>query len=87
MLIVLYELGQGIWPAAYLSIGACAGYAHVLGIGGSENVGAQMKKVLTFVELEERRRVWWAIVILDRFVVPDVMTPSFGTGHRQSSKN
>ncbi|KAF5867418.1 putative fungal specific transcription protein [Botrytis fragariae] len=39
ILIALYEMGHGIYPAAYLSIGACA-----------------------------RRRVWWAIVILDRFV-------------------
>ncbi|KAF7936172.1 uncharacterized protein EAE98_002391 [Botrytis deweyae] len=49
ILIALYEMGHGIYPAAYLSIGACA-------------------RVLTMLEVEERRRVWWAIVILDRFV-------------------
>lgn len=66
LLIALYELGHGIYPAAYLSIGACARYAYALGI----NVGRTVptKKVLTLVEVEERRRVWWAIVILDRFV-------------------
>ncbi|KAJ6013705.1 hypothetical protein N7540_008296 [Penicillium herquei] len=53
LLIALYELGHGIYPAAFLSIGACA---------------STQKKVLTLVEVEERRRVWWAIVVLDRFI-------------------
>ncbi|PVH76679.1 hypothetical protein DL98DRAFT_550977 [Cadophora sp. DSE1049] len=68
VLITLYELGQAIYPDAYLSIGTCARYAHALGIGVSEHGGTQMRNVLTLVELEESRRVWWAIVILDRFV-------------------
>lgn len=66
VLLAFYELGHGIYPAAFLSIGACARYAHALGINvcGALNV----RKVLTMVEVEERRRVWWAIVILDRLV-------------------
>lgn len=66
VLVALYELGHGIYPAAFLSIGACARYAHVLGISVSHTVPT--RRVLTLVEVEERRRVWWAIVILDRFV-------------------
>ncbi|KAF4225598.1 hypothetical protein CNMCM6457_008020 [Aspergillus fumigatiaffinis] len=66
VLVALYELGHGIYPAAYLSIGACARYAHALGINVSRTVPT--RRVLTLVEVEERRRVWWAIVILDRFV-------------------
>ncbi|KAJ5728920.1 uncharacterized protein N7483_003428 [Penicillium malachiteum] len=66
LLIALYELGNGIYPAAYLSIGACARYAYALGINVCETV--PKKKVLTLVEVEERRRVWWAIVVLDRFI-------------------
>lgn len=66
VLIALYELGHGIYPAAFLSIGACARYAHALGINVSRT--APNRRVLTLVEVEERRRVWWAIVILDRFV-------------------
>ncbi|KIM97046.1 hypothetical protein OIDMADRAFT_44475 [Oidiodendron maius Zn] len=66
VLLALYELGHAIYPAAYLSIGACARYAHALGI----NISGAMntRRVLTLVEVEERRRVWWAIIILDRFV-------------------
>lgn len=67
VLVALYELGHGIYPAAFLSIGACARYAHALGINVSRTVPT--RRVLTLVEVEERRRVWWAIVILDRFVV------------------
>ncbi|KAH2749611.1 hypothetical protein KXW10_005990 [Aspergillus fumigatus] len=66
VLVALYELGHGIYPAAYLSIGACARYAHALGINLSHTVPT--RRVLTFLEGEERRRIWWAIVILDRFV-------------------
>jgi hypothetical protein len=66
VLVALYELGHGIYPAAYLSIGACARYAHALGINVSHTVPT--RRVLTFVEGEERRRIWWAIVILDRYV-------------------
>ncbi|KAL6899970.1 hypothetical protein GGI43DRAFT_384145 [Trichoderma evansii] len=66
ILVALYELGHGIYPAAFLSIGQCARYAYALGINTSHTVLAT--RVLTLVEVEERRRVWWAIIILDRFV-------------------
>jgi len=70
VLISLYELGQGIYPDAYLSIAACARYAYVLGIGISEHDGTQTRKSLTQVEMDESRRAWWAIVILDRYFIP-----------------
>jgi hypothetical protein len=65
VLLALYELGHGIYPAAFLTIGACARYAHALGI--KTKTAASTRRVLTLVEVEERRRVWWALVILDRF--------------------
>ncbi|PMD49060.1 putative fungal-specific transcription factor [Hyaloscypha variabilis F] len=66
VLVGLYELGHAVYPAAFLTVGACARYAYALGINvcGSLNT----KRVLTLVEVEERRRVWWAIVIPDRFL-------------------
>ncbi len=66
VLLSLYELGHAIYPAAFLSIGSCARYAHALGIDGGNNLNTT--RVLTLVEVEERRRTWWAIVILDRYV-------------------
>ncbi|KAH8802607.1 putative fungal-specific transcription factor [Xylogone sp. PMI_703] len=66
LLLALYEVGHAIYPSAYLSIGTCTRYAYALGI----NKGARIKasKVLSLVELEENKRVWWGIVILDRFL-------------------
>lgn len=66
ILVALYELGHGIYPAAFLSVGQCARYAHALGINTRHTAPAT--KVLALVEVEKRRRVWWAIVILDRYV-------------------
>ena len=65
ILLALYEILHAIYPAAFLSIGTCARYAYSLGI----NVGSSLNvtRVLTLVEVEERKRVWWAIVILDRY--------------------
>ncbi|KAL2816188.1 fungal-specific transcription factor domain-containing protein [Aspergillus cavernicola] len=70
ILIALYELGHGIYPAAYLSIGNCTRYAYTLGINGTNpsQGNTHAPKVLSLVEVEERRRVWWAIIILDRFI-------------------
>jgi hypothetical protein len=72
VLISLYELGHAIYPSAYLSIGACARYAYALGI--NRNATSQFSMPFTWIEQEERRRAWWAIVILDRCENP--MSPS-----------
>jgi len=74
VLIALYELGHAIYPAAYLSVGACARYAHALDINCSGSL--QTTRVLTLVEVEERRKTWWAIVILDR-LVPNSLYPLY----------
>ena len=65
ILISLYELGHAIYPSAYLSIGACARYGVAFEANGrrtshSNTPGHQ-------IEMEERNRAWWAVVILDRF--------------------
>lgn len=66
VLLALYELGHAIYPAAFLTVGICTRYAHALGINCSGSL--QTRSVLTLVEVEERRKTWWAIVILDRLV-------------------
>jgi hypothetical protein len=65
ILISVYEVGNAIYPSAYLSIGTCARYGHALGINNTTVVET---KSLAWLEQEERRRTWWAIVILDRYV-------------------
>jgi len=64
ILLALYELGHGLYPASYLTIRSCARYAHALGINVSWLVPA--KPGITLMETEERLRVGWAILILDR---------------------
>ncbi|KAL4964255.1 uncharacterized protein BDV14DRAFT_78055 [Aspergillus stella-maris] len=68
--IALYELGHGLYPTAYMTIGACARYMYALGINGtsSRNVNMNPPRPMSLVDVEERRRTWWAVVILDRFV-------------------
>jgi hypothetical protein len=65
LLVCLYELGHGIYPAAYLSVGSCARYGTALGID-STNETPQSHSVPDSMDLEEMRRCWWAVIILDR---------------------
>jgi hypothetical protein len=67
ILIALYELGQAIYPAAYLTVGACARYGLALGVNkfalasAADDYGP-----LSWNDIEERRRVWWAVLLFDR---------------------
>jgi hypothetical protein len=67
LLIALYELGQAIYPAAYLTVGACARHGLALGVNNSVSVsGAGENGPLSWNDVEDRRRVWWAILLFDR---------------------
>ncbi|KAL7907871.1 N-terminal binuclear Zn cluster-containing/DNA binding domain-containing protein [Trichoderma velutinum] len=66
ILIALYELGHGIYPAAYLSVGSCARYATALGIDKSILSSSAIHD--QWIEEEESRRMWWAILVLDRYL-------------------
>ncbi|KFY03880.1 hypothetical protein O988_01141 [Pseudogymnoascus sp. VKM F-3808] len=68
ILVALYELGHSIYPAAWMTVGACARYGQVLGIHDSERAPQLLPLVSSWTELEERRRTWWGVVILDRVV-------------------
>ncbi|UKZ67948.1 uncharacterized protein TrAtP1_009106 [Trichoderma atroviride] len=69
LLIAVYEIGNAIYPAAYMTVGNCARYGVALGLDklmvsltGEGNLGKP------WMEIEEMRRVWWGILILDRFL-------------------
>lgn len=66
VLIALHEFGHAVYPAAYLSIGACARYGISSGMDGTGT--SQVKAPYDWIEAEERKRVWWAVLILDRYV-------------------
>ncbi|KAI7190102.1 hypothetical protein KC352_g21796 [Hortaea werneckii] len=65
LLIGLYEYGHGIYPAAYLSIGNAARLGHAMGLH-ARDVPQMLPRCTTWTEQEERRRVWWGVLILDR---------------------
>lgn len=66
ILIALYELGHAVYPAAFLSLGSCARYATALGIDKTVLLSTAGKT--HWIEEEERRRIWWAILVLDRYL-------------------
>jgi hypothetical protein len=64
VLIALYELSHALYPSAYLSIASCARYGVAFGMNGKGL--SQTKIPLHRDETEERKRSWWAVLILDR---------------------
>ena len=64
ILLALYELGHAIYPQAYLSIGTCARFA--IAFGFDEKGTRVNNAACDWIEHEERKRAWWAILILDR---------------------
>ncbi|KAL6809509.1 fungal-specific transcription factor domain-containing protein [Trichoderma camerunense] len=68
LLVVLYEIGNAIYPAAYLTIGHCARLGYAMGIHNRLNAPQMFSQPVSWAEAEERRRVWWAVIVLDRFV-------------------
>ncbi|RFU36208.1 hypothetical protein B7463_g86, partial [Scytalidium lignicola] len=69
VLLSLYEIGHGILPAAYFTVGNAARMAQVVGIQSKDQSREVLGFSSTFSEAEERRRTWWSILILDRFVL------------------
>ncbi|KAJ5923880.1 hypothetical protein N7466_008067 [Penicillium verhagenii] len=67
LLLCVYEVGHAIYPAAFLNISCCARQGVALGLhnkSAPQLAGAPR----SWVDWEERQRVWWMIVILDRYI-------------------
>jgi hypothetical protein len=75
VLVAFYELGHAIYPAASMSIATAAKLARVLCLHKSSKRATEI--VPDPINAEERRRVWWAVVNLDRCVqsVPSPRIP------------
>jgi Fungal specific transcription factor domain len=65
-LVTFYEMGHGLHRAAYISLAACARAARVIGLHRKRwrNLNADSDRLV----LEEEKRTWWAIVLMDRFI-------------------
>lgn len=65
ILISIYEHGQGMSQAAYLSIGTCASMGRALDV--HKNGDPELLEDLDIAAgREEATRVWWGVMILDR---------------------
>ena len=78
IILALYEIAHAIYPAAYLSIGSCARYGMALGVDGQNSVDMNGRH-LSLYDQEERRRAWWVIVIIDRYMNLSCPTRSLST--------
>ncbi|KAL4786811.1 hypothetical protein BJX76DRAFT_354812 [Aspergillus varians] len=67
--IAVFEIGDAIYPAAYLTVGACARYGIAMGLDkvNKDRMGGG-NSAASWMEIEERRRVWWGVLVLDRFL-------------------
>jgi hypothetical protein len=66
ILMATFELGHAIYPAAYLTVGYCVRYGSAIGL--HKAVEHYSEEGFSITESEERRRSWWAILVLDRLV-------------------
>ena len=69
VLISAYEIGHGIYLAAFLSTAHSARLGHAMGFHNRQDAPQVLKKPPTWTEQEETRRVWWAVMILDRYEI------------------
>lgn len=65
ILLALYEIGHGIYPAAYLSVGHAAQVSRLLGFGCEESIRL-FRRSSSWSECEEERRIRYSITVLDR---------------------
>ena len=67
VLLATYELGHGIYPCSFFTIGRAARLAMMIGPYDRKAIPQLFKIADTFTVQEEERRTWWAIFILDRY--------------------
>ncbi|KAF2495903.1 hypothetical protein BU16DRAFT_360464 [Lophium mytilinum] len=66
ILLTIYELGHAIYPAAYLSVGSCARFGIAIGINQCLQTTDLSISLEAALETEEKKRAWWALLMLDR---------------------
>ncbi|KAF2170319.1 hypothetical protein M409DRAFT_51378 [Zasmidium cellare ATCC 36951] len=67
ILIAVHELSQAIFPAAYLTVAMCSRLCYSMGWHDKRKATQLLPKPDTWIEVEERRRLWWAVLLLDRY--------------------
>ncbi|KAF4437173.1 hypothetical protein FACUT_5827 [Fusarium acutatum] len=95
--IAVFEMGDAIFPAAYLTVGALVRYGMAMGMDkiNQDALGKDFGAAAgaSWADIEEMRRVWWGALILDRIKVlgflapPYFPSPTNETFHEQSSSS
>ncbi|KAF4335867.1 Zn(II)Cys6 transcriptional activator [Fusarium beomiforme] len=71
--IAVFEIGDAIHPAAYLTVGALARYGMSIGLDkiNQKPLGEDCAAAVgaSWMDVEEMRRVWWGTLILDRGIL------------------
>ncbi|RDW59049.1 hypothetical protein BP5796_11973 [Coleophoma crateriformis] len=66
VLVAFYELGHALHTAAYISIAVCARSARALGL--HRKAWRHFDAASDHFLMEERKRIWWTIINMERFV-------------------
>lgn len=66
VLVTFYEMGHGFQTTAYGSIAACARSARALGL--HKKRWRKPPPLSQKTRLEEEKRAWWTVIIMDRFI-------------------
>ena len=73
LLLCLFEVGHAIEPAAFMSLGTTARAAAAIGLNQKlDNAGSPSDEACSMREVG--LRVWWGIVMVDRFESPHVVS-------------
>jgi hypothetical protein len=65
LMIAVYEHSQAMHRDAWLTVGTCARMGHLLGLHMLIKLTSPLKG-LQRADFEEKRRLWWIIVVLER---------------------
>jgi hypothetical protein len=65
LLLAIFEMGHGLYPAASISVGSCARTARALGLNKKRFCPSLLNE-LARQRAEEEKRTWWEILVLDR---------------------
>jgi hypothetical protein len=85
LLLAVYELGHGIHTPAYLSIATCGKIARAIGLHKKPWQCTEKSTVGAFRSREEEKRLWWAVVNIERFLGLSVGDAMFVTCDSASS--
>ncbi|KAF2108350.1 hypothetical protein BDV96DRAFT_692724 [Lophiotrema nucula] len=68
LLIAFHENANAIYPAAYLTVRNCATLGQLLGIQSRSPPFNILPPAVSWTESEERRRTWWGVIMVDRYI-------------------